>query len=62
VNADPYLQGVGERRVQRLHGRHDAQPGPHGPWGGIFLGYGVAEVDEQAVTEILGDVRFRRKV
>ena len=38
------------------HGVHHAQPGAHGPLGVIFVRLGVAEVDEQAIAEILGDM------
>ena len=35
------------------------QPGPHGPLGVIFVRQGVAEVDEQAIAEILGDMPLK---
>jgi hypothetical protein len=38
------------------HGLHNPQPSPHGPLGVIFVRQRVAEVDEQAIAEILGDM------
>ena len=40
-------------------GLHDPQPGPHGPLRIIFVRQGVAEVDEQAIAEILGDMPLK---
>jgi hypothetical protein len=37
-------------------GFHHPQPGPHRPLRIIFVRLGVAEVDEQAITEVLGDM------
>ena len=40
-------------------GLHDPQPGPHGPLGIIFVRQGIAEVDEQAIAEILRDMPLK---
>src|SRR5262249_10049187 len=39
--------------IELAHGLHHAQPGPHGPLGVIFVCQGIAEVDQQTITEIL---------
>src|SRR5262249_20778810 len=41
--------------VQRLHAREDIQAGTHRPLGVIFVRLRIAEVDEQAIAEILRD-------
>jgi hypothetical protein len=56
VDADPDgepLLGAGLEPSDRLH---DPQPGPDGSVGVVFVGLRVAEVDEQPVAEVLGDV------
>jgi hypothetical protein len=45
--------------VELRHGFHHAQPSPHGPLRVIFVRPGIAEVDEQAITEILGDMPLK---
>ena len=45
--------------IELPQGLDDPQPGPHGPLGIIFVGQGVAEVDEQAIAEILGDMPLK---
>ena len=42
--------------IEWSHGLYHPQPGPHGPRGVIFVRLGPAEVHEQAIAEILGDV------
>ena len=42
--------------IELPQGFDHPQPGPHRPLRIIFVRQGVAEVDEQAITEILGDV------
>ena len=41
------------------HGLHHPQPGAHGPLRVIFMRQGVAEVDQQAIAEILGDIALK---
>ena len=41
------------------HGLDDPQPGPHRPLGVIFVRPGVAEVHEQAIAEVLGDMPLK---
>jgi hypothetical protein len=45
--------------IELGHRLHDAQPGPHRPLRIVFVRPGVAEVDEQTVTEILGDMPLK---
>ncbi len=40
------------------HGLHHPQPGPHRPLGVIFVRPGVAEIDQQAIAEILRNMSF----
>jgi hypothetical protein len=42
--------------IELAHGLDHPQPGSHGPLCIIFVCQGVAEIDEQAITEILGDM------
>jgi hypothetical protein len=45
--------------MELAQGLHDPQPGPYGPLGIIFVRQRVAEVDEQSITEILGDMSLK---
>ena len=47
------------RRIELTQGLDDPEPGPHGPLGVIFVRQGVAEVDEQAIAQILGDMPLK---
>jgi hypothetical protein len=38
------------------HGLYYSQSSPHRPLGVIFVGQGVAEIDQQAIAEVLGDM------
>jgi hypothetical protein len=42
--------------MELSHGLHDPQPGPHRPLGVIFVRQGVAEVDQEPIAEVLGDM------
>ena len=42
--------------IQRPHGLEDAQAGPHGPLGIIFMGLRIAKVDQQAIAQILRNI------
>src|SRR5947209_7839172 len=42
-----------QARRELSHGFDHPAPGPHGPLGVVLVRQGVAEVDEQAITEIL---------
>jgi hypothetical protein len=59
---DPQTDGelhaafLGQAGIEWPHGLHHPQAGPHRPLGVIFMRQGVAEVDEQAVAQILGDM------
>ena len=35
------------------------QPGPHCSLWVVFVGLGVAEVDEESIAQVLGDVAFK---
>jgi hypothetical protein len=39
--------------IERRHGLHHAEPGPHCPLRIVLMGAWVAKVDEQAIAEIL---------
>jgi len=41
------------------YGLHHPQSGPHGALGVIFVGQGVAEVDQQAIAQILRDMPLK---
>jgi hypothetical protein len=43
-------------RIERLQGVENAEPCPHCPRRVIFVGLRIPEVDQQAITEILGNV------
>src|SRR5712692_10346403 len=45
--------------IALAHGLDHAQSGPHGPLGVILMRQGVAEVDEQAIAEILRDMPLK---
>ena len=42
--------------VECRHGSDNPQPGAHGPPGVIFVRLGIAEIDQQAIAEMLGNV------
>jgi hypothetical protein len=56
VNADADLQGAWEAEVEVMQGRENLQAGPYGPLGVIFMGRGIAEVHQQPVAQVLGNV------
>jgi hypothetical protein len=60
VDADPHRELDRVLRPQRLvplgERLHDAQTRTHGPLGIVFVCVRVAEVDQQAVAQVLGDV------
>ena len=60
MNPHPYAQVQTlvplQAGIQRFHGREDAQPSLYRPLGILVVGLGPAEVDEQAVTQILRDM------
>ena len=45
--------------VELPHGFYHPQPGPHGPLGIVFVGQRIAEVDEQAIPQILRDMPLK---
>ena len=52
----PLLRQAG---IELPQGLDHPQPGPHGPLGVIFVRQRVAEVDEQAIAEILRDMPLK---
>jgi hypothetical protein len=60
VHANPHLQtrpvSGGERGVERSHCLHDRQAGANRTLRIVLARGGPAEVDEQAIAEVLGDV------
>ena len=52
----PLLRQAG---IELSQGLDHPQPGPHRPLGIIFVRQGIAEVDEQAIAEILGDMPLK---
>ena len=48
-----------QMRVELAQGLHDPESSPHGPLGVVLVRQGVAEVDKQAVAEILGDMPLK---
>jgi hypothetical protein len=56
VNPDPDLQGVWYPPVEVLLGGEDSKSGPHGPQGIVFMGGGIAEVNEQPISQVLSDM------
>jgi hypothetical protein len=49
----PVRRRQGEAGVERLDGRHNAEPGPDGPLGVVFMGYGIAKIHQQASAQVL---------
>jgi len=56
VNADADLQGAWEARVEVIQGLDNFQARPYGPLGVIFMGRGIAEVHQQSIAQVLGNV------
>ena len=54
--AQPFLRQAHVELSQSLHHR---QPSPHRSLGVIFVHPGVAEVHEQAIAEVLGDMPLK---
>jgi hypothetical protein len=46
----------GETGIELSHGLNHPQASRHGPLGVIFMGAGVAEIDQQTIAEVLGDM------
>ena len=42
--------------IELSHGLYHTKPGPHGPLGIIFVCQGIAEVDQQAIAKVLGNI------
>ena len=47
---------LGEAAIQLCHGLNHPQASRHGPLGVIFMGAGVAQIDQQAIPQILRDM------
>src|SRR5467141_1869289 len=56
ARGDPHPVALLQVGVQGLHGPDNPEPGAHGALGVVFMGLGIAKVDEQAIAEILGNV------
>jgi hypothetical protein len=60
VDAEPHgeMDAVLRRQtgIQRGDGLNNTQPRVHGAPSIVFMGRGVAKVDQQAITEVLGDM------
>ena len=63
VDAEPHGQAHPVRllqaRIQRPHGLDHAEPAADGPLDLVFMGLGIAEVHEQAIAEVLGNVAVK---
>ena len=53
---EPDLMLHGEARVERFHRLEDRQPGAHRALGRVLAGLRVAEINDQTVAEIFGDM------
>jgi hypothetical protein len=59
---DPQTDGqlhaalLGETGIELSHGLDHPLASPHGPLGVIFVRLGIAEVDQQAIAQILSDM------
>ena len=56
ADPDPHVQISKLLQTQPSDGSHELEPGENGSFGSIFVRYGIAEVDENAVSRILRDV------
>src|SRR5262245_17934685 len=60
MDADSYRQGhtpsLGEAAIRRPHGLQDSQPTLYRALGIVLMRLRIAEVDEQAIPQVLGDM------
>ena len=57
--ATPYPVLRFQARIQRRHGLDKLQAGLHGPLRFVFMGLGIAEVDQQPIAEILRHIAVK---
>jgi hypothetical protein len=50
---------LGETGIELSHGLNHPQASHHGPLGVIFMGLRVAEIDQQAIPQILGNMPLK---
>ena len=56
AHSDPHPVALLQVGIKGLHGPDNPEAGAHGALGVVFMGLGIAKVDEQAIAEILGNV------
>jgi hypothetical protein len=63
VDTEPHRQAHPVRllqaRIQRPHGLDDPEPAAHGPLGLVFMSLGIAEVHEQTIPKVLGNMPIK---
>jgi hypothetical protein len=63
VDAEPHSQTDPVRllqaHIQRPHGLDHPEPAADGPLDSVFMGVGIAEVHQQAIAEVLGNVAVK---
>jgi hypothetical protein len=55
-DVEGYSAFLGQARVELAHCLHNSEAGAHGPLRIVFVCSGVAEVDEQSIAEVIGDM------
>src|SRR5262249_7184749 len=56
AHREPYPVTLLQVRVNCLHGSDNPEPGAYGALGIVFMGLGIAKVDQKTIAEILGNV------
>src|SRR5262249_22998487 len=55
-NSNPHLQRLPGRKQELTDLRHEIEPNPHGAFSIVFVRLGVAEIDEESVAHVSGDI------
>ena len=55
-NSNPHLQRLPGRKQELTDLRHEIEPNPHGAFSIVLVRLGVAEIDEESVAHVSGDI------
>jgi len=55
-NSNPHLQRLPGRKQELADLRHEIEPSPHGAFSIVLVRLGVAEIDEESVAHVSGDI------
>jgi hypothetical protein len=56
---DPVPRGQRQPGVEWVQGTQNAEPGPDGPLGIVFMRHRIAKIDQHAIPEVLGKITVK---